>query len=258
MYLDANSKLDWRPALSNNRSGETAILLICRLGKSRQIYQAELDFPGTSLTCVQSLSDFFYRGVYCPLNGILVDMPTYMSSSEDERRLLTDIVGHFPALRLKCNELTGEIRTLPFGTACPGNNPPAAFVQKYCASFARRRIRAGERSQQNLPALLSGSPPADGLSAVRTVTANISCRGCFLVSFEPWNVGDHGWLTFPVLEDTAPIPVEICWIQPWGEGRSLPGIGVRFIELTGSQKAELSRLGGRDYMLDDKSSSDKG
>lgn len=244
--------------MSDNRSGKTTVLLICREGKSRQGYQAELDLPGVSLVCVKALSEFFCRGVYCPLNGILVDMPTYMCSSEEERRVLTDIVGHFPALRLKCNEKTGEIRTLPFGAAYPGHNPPAVFVQKFCESFAPRRIRSSERSQLNLPALLSKSPLVGDLSSARSVTANISCGGCFLVSFEPWNAGDRGWLTLPGLKDSAPIPVEICWVLPWGEGRALPGMGVRFIDLTESQKAELTRLGGRDYMLENQPSPEEG
>ena len=244
--------------MSENRSGNTTVLLICREGKSRQVYQAELDFPGVSLVCVPALSDFFSRGVYCSLNGILVDMPTYMCSSEEERRVLTDIVGHFPALRLKCNEQTGEIRTLPFGTAYPGNNPPAVFVQKFCESFAPRRIRSSERSQQNLPALLSKFNQGDDRSAVRSVTANISSGGCFLVSFEPWIVGERGWLILPGLKDNAPISVEICWILPWGEGHSLPGMGVRFIDLTESQRAELTRLGGRDYMLENQSLPEEG
>lgn len=236
--------------MNDNRSGKTTVLLICREGKSRQVYQAELDLPGVSLVCIPALSGFFSRGVYCQLSGIMVDMPTYMCSSEEERRILTDIVGHFPALRLKCNEQTGEIRTLPFGTAYPGNNPLAVFVQKFCESLAPRRIRSSERSQQNLPAMLSKFNQVDDRSAVRSVTANISCGGCFLVSFEPWIVGDRGWLILTGLKDNAPIPVEICWILPWGEGRSLPGMGVRFIDLTESQKAELTRLGGRDYMLE--------
>lgn len=237
--------------MTDNLSEATTILLVCRDGKSSQVYQAELDIPGVSLVCVQRMSEFFYRGVYCPLSGILVDMPTYMCSSEEEKRLLTDLVEHFPALRLRCNESTGEIRTLPFGTAYPGKNPPAAFVQKYCVSFAQRRVRSVERSQQHLPALLNMHPPGETLSGVRTVTANISCRGCFLISYEPWVVGDRGWVTFPELKDAAPIPVEICWIRPWGEGRSLPGMGARFMDLTESQKAELDRLGGRDYMEND-------
>lgn len=244
--------------MNDNRSGKTTVLLICREGKSRQVYKAELDLPGVSLVCIPALSGFFSRGVYCPLNGIMVDMPTYMCSSEEERRILTDIVGHFPALRLKCNEQTGEIRTLPFGTAYPGNNPPAVFVQKFCESFAQRRIRRSERSQQNLPALLSKFNQVGDCSAVRSVTANISSGGCFLVSFEPWIVGDLGWLTLPGLKDNAPIPVEICWILPWGEGRSLPGMGARFTDLTESQKDELTRLGGRDYMQENQSLPEEG
>src|SRR5512140_622360 len=108
-----------RSAMSGNGSGVTNILLICREGKSRQLYQAELDFPGVLLVCVQTLMQFFRREVYCPLNGILVDMPTYMQGSEEEKRLLTDLAGLFPALRIKCHESSGEIRTLPFGAAYP-------------------------------------------------------------------------------------------------------------------------------------------
>lgn len=237
--------------MSDNRSGATTILLICREGKSRQVYQAELHFPGVLLVCVQTLMQFFRREVYCPLNGILVDMPTYMRSNEEEKRLLTDLVGLFPALRLKCNESSGEIRTLPFGTAYPGNTPPAVFVQKYCTTFVKRKIRTCERSLQNLPALLNMSLPLENVSGERTVTANISRGGCFLIGFEPWIVGDQGWLTLPELKDNAPIPVEVCWTRSWGEFRSLPGMGVRFIDLSESQKAELSCLGGQNLMPED-------
>lgn len=242
---------EWKQGVKDNGNGATAILLICREGKSRQLYQAELDFPGVLLVCVQTLMQFFRREVYCPLNGILVDMPTYLRSSEEEKRLLTDLVGLFPALRLRCHEPTGEIRTLPFGTTYPGNNAPAFFVQKYCAPFVQRRIRTSERSPLNLPALLDRFFPVEKASGARSVIANISRGGCFLISFEPWIVGDRGWLTLPALKDNAPIAVEVCWIQLWGESRSLPGMGVRFIDLTGEQKAELSHMGGQSLMQED-------
>lgn len=237
--------------MNDNRSEATTVLLICREGKSRQEYQAELDLPGVLLVSVQALMEFFRRGVYCPISGILVDMPTYMRSSEEEKHLLTDLVGLFPALRLRCHEPTGEIRTLPFGTAYPGNTSPAVFVQKYCTSFVPRKIRTSERSQLNLPALLGRSLPVEKVSGVRSVTVNVSRGGCFLISFEPWLVGDRGWLILPSLEDNAPIPVEVRSIRFWGECHSLPGMGVQFIELTGPQKAELIRLGGRSLMADD-------
>lgn len=237
--------------MSEKQIGATNVLLICREGKSRQVYQAELDSPGVSSVCVQALMEFFRRDVYCPLNGILVDMPTYMRSTENEKRLLADLVGLFPALRLKCNESTGEIRTLPFGTAYPGNTSPAVFVQKYCAAFVPRKIRTAERSKLHLPALLGRSLPLENVSGARSVTSSISRGGCFLVSFEPWLVGDRGWLVLPDLKDSAPIPVEVCSIRLWSECNSLPGMGVRFIALTVAQQDELGRLGGPSLMQDD-------
>jgi hypothetical protein len=235
----------------DKQSGVTTVLLICREGKIRQLYQAELDRPGISTVCVQALMEFFRHGVYCPLNGIMVDMPTYMRSTEEEKRLLTELVGLFPSLRLKCNESTGEIRTLPFGTGYPGNLSLAVFVQKNCTAFIPRKIRTSERSQRNLPVLLSRSLPVDSVIGTRSVTATISQCGCFLINFAPWSLGDRGWLVFPDLKDTAPIPVEVCSIRLWGECNSLPGMGVKFTDLNVGQKDELQRLGGPSLMQDD-------
>jgi len=237
--------------MSDNRSDIINVLLICREGKCLQIYQDELDILGVNLVCVQSLMDFFRLEVYCPLNGILVDMPTYMRISDEEKRLLTELVGIFPSMRLKCQELTGEIRTLPFSTAYSGNLSPAIFVEKYCRSFNERKIRTSDRTQQNLPALLNAIPLVVNIPVARTMTADISCGGCFLICFEPWIVGERGWLVLPDLKDTSPIPVEICWTRSWGKSHNLPGMGIRFTDLTDSQRIELNRLGGKSFFLDD-------
>jgi hypothetical protein len=230
----------------------TTILLLCREGQSRQVYQAELDAAGVLIVSVQTLEQFFRSEVYCPLNGILVDMPTYMRSTEDEKQLLMELVELFPALRIKCNESTGEIRTLPFGSSYPGNLAPAVFVQTYCSTFVQRNIRSGERASQHLPALLNRLCTESADSVMRSVTVNICCRGCFLISFEPWAVGEQGWLTLPELHDSTPIAVEVCWIRPWGDHHFLPGMGVRFIDLSIAHKVELSRLGGKSFMLEDR------
>lgn len=237
--------------MNDNRGGVVTILLICQEGKSRQVYQTDLDFPGVLLVCVQSLKQFFRREIYGPLNGILVDMPTYMRCSEEEKLLLTDLVGLFPSLRVKCNEASGEVRTLPFGTAYSGTTTPAVFVQKYCTLYAQRRIRTSNRSHQNMSALLNKVLEAGADSGTRSVTANISCGGCFLVSFEPWSVGDRGWLTLPGLKEKLPIQVEVSWIRSWGEEGSLPGMGMRFIDVAPAQKGELSHIGGQSFMLED-------
>ena len=237
--------------MSYNRDGSTTILLICREGTSRHVYQAQMDISGVSLVCVQGLMEFFRRDVYCPLNGIMVDMPTYLRSSDEEKRLLTDLVGIFPALRLKCHEPTAEIRTLSFGTAYPGTISPALFIRDYCTPFGQRRVRTSERSKLNLPALLKSTLPVEETTGTRSVTANLSQEGCFLIGFEPWNIGERGWLVIPALTDSAPIPVEVCWIRAWEGHRLLPGMGIRFMELTESQKVELSGMCGQNLMQED-------
>lgn len=228
------------------------ILLICRDGKSRLRYQTEINSSCVTVICVHALMDFFNPDVYCPLNGIMVDMPTFLRSTDEEKRLLTILVGLFPSLRLKCHEPSGEIRTLPFGTTYPGNLALSIFIQKYCSTFLQRNIRTSERTQLNIPALLNRTLPLHDIFDTRSVTTNISHEGCFLIGFKPWIVGEKGWLVLQELEDNTPIPIEVCWVEVWGESRSLPGIGIKFIELTALQHSELIRLGGKSLILDQK------
>lgn len=237
--------------MSKERNRATTVLLVCREGVSREVYHAELAASGVLLVCVQSLMGFFRREVYCQLSGILVDMPTYIRCSDEEKSTLTELVAVFPSLRLKCHEPSGEIRTLPFGTVYPGGCSPAVFVQKYCMPYLQRYVRAGGRSQVNLSALLNRTAPHANDSGDRSVTAYVSCSGCFLVSFEPWEVGERGWLTLPQLNDATPISVEVRSVRVWGECRALPGMGVRFIDLTEAQQGELKTLGGRSFFLEE-------
>ncbi len=234
--------------MSDNASADTTILLICREGQGRRLYQEELEQPGIVLICVRTLMEFFRPGVYCPLNGIFVDMPSYMRFTDEEKRIMTELVTIMPALRLKCNESTGEIRSLPFEKAAPGNSSPTVFVQEHCKAAPKRKIRTSERTLLNMPTLLNRGVPVEDVVGARSVTANISCGGCFLIYFEQWCVGDRGWLILTELTDSTPVQVEICSIRPWGERRSLPGMGVKFIEVTESQNAELTRLGGQSLM----------
>jgi hypothetical protein len=236
--------------VSENEIDDITVLLICREGISRQVYRAETDFFGVMLVCVESLMEFFSHSLYCPLSGIMVDMPTYLRSSEEERSLLSELVALFPSLRLKCHEPSGEVRTLPFGTGCSGNLTLSGFLTQYCKPFTKRKIRTSERSLQNLSALCNIESTAAVSASVKTVTTSLSCVGCFLVGFDPQTVGASGWLTILDIKDTTPIPVEVCSIRVWGESRTLPGIGVRFTGLTKIQKDELIRLGGRSFMPD--------
>lgn len=204
-----------------------------------------MESPGTVLVIVSEIMDYFTTENYVPLNGIMADMPTYIRSSEEDKRLLADLVDLFPSLRLKCHEPTGEIRTLPFGRNFPGAESLTSFIAQICSNFTSRKIRTCERSGVHLPALISTSPEISTHRSCKAVTANISIGGCFLIHFETMNVNEHYWLEINSLQDSTPIPIEVCWVRAWGDKHSLPGTGIRFLEVTGSQKAELMRLGGR-------------
>lgn len=239
-----------RIIVNEENSGVTAILLICREGASREAYQTNFAAYGVLLVCVQSFMQFFRKEVYCPLSGIFVDMPTYMRSSEEEKQLLTEVVAIFPSLRLKCNENTGEIRTLPFGKVYQGDNTPLNFIQNNCKSFAPRKVRTSVRTNINLPALLNKSAALQGLTSQKSVTANISSGGCFLINFEPWDIHQNGTIVLNNLKESTPIKMEIRSIRQWGEYNTLPGMGIKFIDLTKLQQLELSRLGGQSFMQD--------
>lgn len=229
----------------------TTLLLICKEGISKNVYCSTINSAGVSVVCVNTLMDFFKKGIYQELCGIMVDMPTYIRSSDEDKRLLTDLVALFPALRLKCHEPTGEIRTLPFGTAHTGKMTFEVFITQFCKTFSSRKIRTCERSQMNLAVTLTAELPSEGLPGLKIVTSNISRGGCFLVSYSPLAIADQGWLVFKDMKDPTPVPFDVRSVRLWGEFRTLPGMGIRFLSLTHSQKTEIGRLGGQCLMLDD-------
>ena len=237
--------------MNSNPDEPTRILLICSEGLSRKTYLAELARSGTSTVCVPSLMVFFRIDTYTSISGIMVDMPTYIRSSDEEKRLLSEIVDLFPSLRLKCHEPSGEIRSIPFGKTFPGAPSLVDFINTHCTQFTSRFLRSSERSNNIIPMLLNTSHPTETTPGDRTVSTNFSADGCFLIRFEPMNVGAQAWLTIPEVLDLTPLHVEVCWVRNWGEGHSLPGIGVQFIHLTAAQKSALTGFGGRTLLQSD-------
>ena len=73
----------------------------------------------------------------------------------------------------------------------------------------------------------------------RTVTINVSKRGCFLFSAEDGMDGGNVWLTINELEDKTPIVGVVRWSVKWGRAMVMPGIGVAFESITPRQTDEL-------------------
>lgn len=216
------------------------ILMICREGESRNAFSAQMAQSCASILPVADLKEYLDHHSHVMLSGIMVDMPTYMRFSEDEKRLLGDLVEIFPAMRIKCNEQTGEIRTLPFSTRMPGVMTLAEFASSCRDQFAPRRIRLFERSSKQWNILIS-KDQGELEGGTRTASLNISMGGCFVVSFDPWHPGDTGWLKIKELDGLAEVGFKVCWVRQWGEKSQLPGMGLEFVGLTDRQREILSR-----------------
>jgi PilZ domain len=216
------------------------ILLICREGDSRKAFSDQMAESCASILPVSDLKEYFASHSHAILSGIMVDMPTYMRFTEDEKRVLGELVEIFPAMRIKCNEQTGEIRTLPFSTRMPGVMSLVEFAASCCEQFTPRRVRLDERSSKQWNILLKRDHGQES-PATKTASLNISMGGCFVVCFEPWNVGDTGWLTVKEVEGLGEIKFTVCWVRQWGEKSHLPGMGLGFAGLTESQREILGR-----------------
>jgi len=74
------------------------------------------------------------------------------------------------------------------------------------------------------------------------VTKNISTGGCFIFSTHRWKEGDDIWIKFNEISDLTLIQAQVRTVLKWGESRQIPGIGVKFINLSKPQAEEIARL----------------
>ena len=139
---------------------------------------------------------------------------------------------------IQYEEATETVRVLSFGRehSCES---VAEFINTACRSFAARPIRATVRKDVHFNALISksGDLPEEGWT--QTVTMNISQRGCFLYSIDQWEIGSNISIVLKELKDKQPITGQVRWQIPWGEIMQIPGIGVKFGQISTNQLSEI-------------------
>jgi hypothetical protein len=116
------------------------------------------------------------------------------------------------------------------------------FIEHLCRDGVAQKISASARKGLHLPVLVFRH--GESKRPERTVTRDVSAGGCFIISGRKWATGHEIFLGFPVLEDKGRIRAQIRSVVPWGQGHDLPGIGLRFLELSSSQATELENLCG--------------
>lgn len=150
-----------------------------------------------------------------PTNGLLLDLVTSAKSTAREKQDTNDLLQLYPHAKVKV--VGDEVRILGDSRSLP------QFIED-CRSFAPRVVRRSKRHTQYIGAFLSGDSAFS--TPEKTVTFNFSDEGCFVYSSGDWQVGDPVWLRF--IENDTVLRGSVRWLQPWGNNKRLPGIGIKF------------------------------
>ncbi len=212
----------------------TRILLICREGVARQKYMVESKGLGAQIDVVSSFDEFTKAVTDTPYNGLMFDMFTKIRVLKGVIEKVNDILQMFPVIQLTFDERSGEIRA-SYSGMFRGIGTINDFILNKCSSFGARTIRFVRREAINLNVTLLKDNNISSAGQKRAVTMNVSQGGCFIVSFDDWQVNGDIWFMVTELEDHAPIRGKIVWCAGWGKKMCVPGIGIQFQDIKVSQ-----------------------
>lgn len=210
------------------------IILVCSDSNSTRVYMDHLKPLMVDVDTVSSLGDLHRLLMVHEYNGLMIDLRTKIRSSKAEKELTHDILDLFPVIQLKYDRNTGTIKTLYFGQST-GGGTVEEFIQKECQAFKPRSIRLNKRNKVHFNVLLSISKDFSRNETERTVTMDVSKGGVQIYSVNGSKAGRRASFIIKELEDNRPILGEVMWKRPWGERMQIPGIGVKFVDISDDQ-----------------------
>ena len=211
--------------------------MLFRSGKTRKKYQEAITDLGVETVVVSSLKKTDRALMDLSYHGVMVDIRTKIEILKDENELVYAALRKFPVAHLNLESKTGAIRLF-----YPGQKTGATledFVNRECRSFTPRILSSRVRKQIHFNVVLSGNKEFSAEHCERTVTVDISREGGFVFSVRDWEPGDSVWLSIKELHDNTPICALVRLCLKWGEGMRVPGIGLKFTEITESQAKEI-------------------
>lgn len=217
---------------------ETRVILACGDKEATQAYVERIRRSGIEVDAVSSLAELHHQLLETSYNGILLDVRTKIRASGREKEIIHSLLEVFPVLQVNLDKATGAISALFFGQ-CEGEGTIEDFLHRECISFTPRRIRADLRKNVNLNVRLSEKEGYSETDAVRSVTLNVSKGGCFIYSTREWDLQSSVWFTIHELSDPRPIIGEVRWQIAWGKTLTIPGIGIRFVDIQEEQLRSL-------------------
>lgn len=214
---------------------------------NRSRYQQTVKALGADCTAVASLHEMFEVLKKTPFNGLLIDLPTMVKASHEEKLLCHEFLRHFPTLRLRWDKNTEQLRCLLHGSISHENVTLESFLEHHCRPFKARRIRKHKRLTLHYNVLISRDGQFQDGEVEQSTTLDISEGGCSLFTSSSWEIDQQIWLSFIEFEDPAPIRATVRRWTRWGTAMQVPSIGVRFELLSESQQNQIRHPGKAIY-----------
>jgi hypothetical protein len=213
---------------------DTRILIVVKDTEAGQAYAEALSEIGVAYDIAETISDMSCLAIEKAYNGLLVDILTLVRSSKEEKVVAYECINLYPVLRVKWESKKKKINLSPLEQAF---SPDATstlqlFIESRCRPFPARSLRRYTRKNYNHNVLLSADGTFSEQDTLKTFSLNISREGIFLHTSELFTAGSTVWLRFVEYADQDPIAATVRWSLEWGLSRSIPGIGLKFEQLS--------------------------
>lgn len=214
------------------------VLLVVTDPVARDFYCRELASCRAEVMVVEKLFPLSEEMAQQRFNGLLFDVKAKMGEIRFHKAEVYRLTSRFPTANLQVDIDRQTIRLFHPGPG--GEKSLADFIEKRCCHSPALKILNAPRKELHLPVLLSVGEAKP--RARKVVTRDFSPGGCFLVSYQKYQIGRKVRLLFSEFDALGPLTAEVRSVVIWGQDRQLPGIGVRFLELTPEQEEMLNQL----------------
>jgi hypothetical protein len=216
------------------------IVLVAQEGNAKRAYLAELESIGVQVDEISSFSEIHKLMSENSYNGVIVDFKTKMKATANEKKLAPDILEQFPFAQLNFEEKAG-VNILCYDQM--NNNTLKEFINIKCRSFNARKIRLFARKENHFNIKLSKISDFTEKEIDQTVSINVSQGGCFIYSIDNWEISTNVFIVIKELYDKRPIPCEVRRHIAWGETMQIPGIGIKFLDISENQLEDFCKIG---------------
>ncbi len=217
------------------------VVLLSPIGEIRKAYCEELSKIGIQPDVVATFKELYDSMTQNSYNGVILDLKTKVQTHEEENATIMNILERFPVAELRWDSNTKETGIYYQGQKKEGGSLDD-FVNRVCRLYDAKKISMEKRYDIYLSVILARNNDFREENVEKTISLDISKKGCSLFSKDKWGIGDSAWFIFKDLTDQAPIMGKVRWSVEWGTGLQYPGIGIKFDKVKQAQIDEIFSL----------------